>query len=467
MAITKYSYTSATDIVSGLFDEERMRADILATAIKTAIHDIGEESGIFDIWFKAALDAGDKTLFDGDTTGPCGGVVGTHTGAPIAATDTVKLDSKHTADNRIRAAIEKSEGTRKIDVSHNWCDPTTWYQKATRVVDEALTVLTELSAPPGGESDGDIWHVGASATGDWAGQEGKFALYCVSVYDATFTWWEFFAVPAGWTWAANKCYRTVNRSVIDTYHGKLTEEDFLTDGANSFRAALTVNALDQVEYDPHVMDHLNGADPNGDFRLDYMLGLVCLDTATTDAVLLTYHHATTADYCLAPDAGSDVRVDLVELQFTDDMEMKDTVIFQLRGKVSEFAAIGALLKLALPDPTGWPIANYAAAFKVDEWSGNNPIQAGDVIPISQKTYKTMKDFEDESIKSYVSYPAYGGSGHRGKTKATLFLHWEYTREIVIRASLGMEIFCFLRHNEKQGGTSATATFYGVTEASPA
>ncbi len=35
----------------------------------------------------------------------------------------------------------------------------------------------DLTAPPGGESFGDAYFVGSGATGDWAGQDGDYALY--------------------------------------------------------------------------------------------------------------------------------------------------------------------------------------------------------------------------------------------------------------------------------------------------
>lgn len=44
-------------------------------------------------------------------------------------------------------------------------------------VAELVVIDRDLTAPPGGESDGDTYIVGASATGAWAGQDGKLAIY--------------------------------------------------------------------------------------------------------------------------------------------------------------------------------------------------------------------------------------------------------------------------------------------------
>lgn len=48
----------------------------------------------------------------------------------------------------------------------------------------------DLTAPPGSPSDGQMYIVGASATGDWAGQDGNLAIY-----DTTNGW--AFVAPTG------------------------------------------------------------------------------------------------------------------------------------------------------------------------------------------------------------------------------------------------------------------------------
>lgn len=42
---------------------------------------------------------------------------------------------------------------------------------------QAGVIDKDLTAPPGGESEGDIYIVGGSATGDWAGQDADLAIY--------------------------------------------------------------------------------------------------------------------------------------------------------------------------------------------------------------------------------------------------------------------------------------------------
>ena len=54
-----------------------------------------------------------------------------------------------------------------------------------------MVISDTTSTPPGSPTSGDLYLVGASATGAWSGQEGKIALYNAGT-------WVFYAVSAGW-----------------------------------------------------------------------------------------------------------------------------------------------------------------------------------------------------------------------------------------------------------------------------
>jgi hypothetical protein len=70
-----------------------------------------------------------------------------------------------------------------------------------------LSVLDrDLTAPPGGESDGDRYLVGGSATGDWAGQDGNIAAYQDGAYN-------FYSPQEGWL-----CY-VVDEAVLIVFGG--------------------------------------------------------------------------------------------------------------------------------------------------------------------------------------------------------------------------------------------------------
>lgn len=76
----------------------------------------------------------------------------------------------------------------------NQSQPYVTVDQALRILDAAvqLTVIDrDLTAPPGSPSDGDTYIVAVSATGDWAGQDGKIAYY-------SNTAWVFVTPAEGW-----------------------------------------------------------------------------------------------------------------------------------------------------------------------------------------------------------------------------------------------------------------------------
>jgi hypothetical protein len=83
MAETKYAYSISQDIVAGKEDSGRLTQEIEDSAIATALSRIDTTDDVLEVVFADALSAGDKTTLDGDTTGPCGGIIGAHSGVPL------------------------------------------------------------------------------------------------------------------------------------------------------------------------------------------------------------------------------------------------------------------------------------------------------------------------------------------------------------------------------------------------
>lgn len=63
--------------------------------------------------------------------------------------------------------------------------------KISRVGMHLSVIDRDLTSPPGGEADGDVYIVGASATGDWAGEDANVAVYDGSA-------WVFYTPRRGW-----------------------------------------------------------------------------------------------------------------------------------------------------------------------------------------------------------------------------------------------------------------------------
>jgi hypothetical protein len=289
----------------------------------------------------------------------------------------VPLITPRTGDGRVRTASEKPTSTRTNFFSHDFCDKTTWYPNSVRVVAETAT------------------------------DSGDHLTYSLS-----------------------------HQFVIDTYHGKLTGEDTLRDAANnSYRVVVKVNNVTKTEQDPHFGS-------GGDFTVNYVAGTItflnALDPA--DVVTVTYHYATDSKFTVKPTTGKKLSLELAEVQFSQDINPTDTVVFELRG-----------------------IADY---FYPPVYIGNNPgqIPPGTVVSLQTFKYKAISDFHNDAFRSYPGYPAMGlQSNWRAQPQSVTVFDWDYLSATSLESSKGMEIVVYLEHDTPYEGYLATATFYCKSE----
>ena len=292
--------------------------------------------------------------------------------------DAVALASKANKQNKTRPKSSDgkdivvswpTEGSKTTVISHNWADPTTWYSKSVRVVDETCS------------AQGDGYH-----------------------YDMS------------------------HQHIIDLYHGKITGEDFITDSDGySYRVEVKVNDEIQTEQDPH-----DGV--GGDFVIDYINGEITftVQLQESDVVKATYHYENGSEWILAPDAGKVLKVSNVEVQFSADLELTDSVLFQAYGYVDVFA----------PQLV------------------NNPFPSGTKIPLGNPdVYKTMQDYINDANGAYPMIPALGGAGWRGSKNAVYTFPWQYQAVTDVFSAYGMEVRISLEHDTPFNGESAVATFY--------
>ena len=358
MASTKYTYSIAGDTANGVFDSMRFVSEVNGSAIVTALDHIDTSSDVLDIWFKAALSGGDETVL--------AGLVAAHAGVALSSVDLVQI-----ANGRVPTG--KASVTRCTIYTSNWCDKTTWYQEATRVVDEVTT------------DSGD-----------------------------------------------HTTYNLEHTHVIDTYHGKITQEDFLVDGdSNSYRVVVKVDSEVQTEQDPHL-------GTGGDYTVNYSAGTITFLAALagTETVEFTYHYAGSATFTIKPNAGKALKMDITEVQFSVDVELTDSVKFQAYGFVDVFA----------PELTP------------------TPYPSGTLIPLGDpNVYKTMQDFLNDSVRTYPQYKAFGGFGWRGMSADSCVMDWDYVSSTFLSSAAGMEIRISLEHDVEFGGTFATASIYCIVE----
>lgn len=274
----------------------------------------------------------------------------------------------------VRVASTKPDSAKVTFYTHDWSDPTTWYEGSTRVVNEAAVNLTLA-----------IWQL-------------------------------------------------AHVNVIDSYHGLITQEDFLKDKEGfSLRVSATVNGVAKIENDPYYLPALHN-----DFSVNYTTGQIVFNAPLLpgDVVLVTYHYAGNSVFTIAPAAGRNIEINTTECQFSLDVDPQDSVIFQPYGFVDIFAP-------QLMTTNG------------------GKIPPGTKIPLGNPlVYKTLCDFQNDAMKSYPAYPAMGSAGNwRAAQQPIQVFNWDYVGMTVLRSAYGMEIRISLQHDNPFKGWFASATLY--------
>ena len=279
-----------------------------------------------------------------------------------------------TEDGKEVVTVWPTEGSKITYYTANWADRTTWYYRAVRVVEE-IAACQDL---------------------------GTYTQYKVS-----------------------------HENLIDTYHGKLSGEDYLTDAlGNSYRVVVLVGEEIKDEVDPHT-----GV---GAYTIDYSSGVISFSPALveSDVVKVTYHYENGSEWVITPDQGKVLKIRKVEVQFSQDIELTDSILFQPYGPVE----IWAPQLVDAPYPTGTKL----------------PLGNPDVL-------KTMQDYINDANGAFPSIPAMGGSGWRGAQQASHIFQWDYQTVTDIKSSKGVDIRLKLEHDTPFGGSVAVATFYCLSE----
>lgn len=293
-----------------------------------------------------------------------------------------------TADLRPKVVVEKPNSPKFTTASHDWTDPSTWYTESVRIG-------SELASPTGDP------HI--------------YQLSC--------------------------------HPVIDSYHGLLWQERFLKDSDGyDYRVRISVDGAPKTERDPHFGDMIDWGPQrgrrNGDYTIDYMNGTIHFVDAfpPTAAVVVSYHYATTSGFIVRPPVGRTLVIDAAEAQFSDDIEMHDSIFFQGYGPVDIFAPQLVAAGI-IPSGTNIPLG------ATGDPSNQDPL-----------IYQTITDIQADALRSYPMYPRLG-SNWRGCPRPAAVFDFDYVSAIELHGNLGMYLRMSLEHDKPFGGWFCTTTFY--------
>jgi hypothetical protein len=172
--------------------------------------------------------------------------------------------------------------------------------------------------------------------------------------------------------------------------------------------------------------------------VDYDAGTITFNASQAGkTVVAHYWYAAGSQYTIKPRPGYKLTLMRVELQFSQDIVLNDSAVFQAYGYVQVFAPQYC--------PTPYPLNT--------------------LIPLGTSyVYKSAADYMNESNGTYPIIPAFGGSGWRSSGQPVITLPWEYLSRTEISSAAGMQIVVKMKDDVSHGGELATATFYTIESA---
>ena len=295
MAITKYTYNVTNDFPSGKVNIGILQAEIQSSSIVTAIDRIDSADGsvslgvltggTIDIWFKAALSAGDKTILDGDTTGPCGGLIASHDNSPTPEdVAPVKIDNiprvigiKPDQENFSRIYIFSCDFTKK-----------------------------------------ETWYLGSEWFSDSFEADGIQKTFNLSRESGN------------------------AEAIIDLSHGKITDEqEVVSPSGGSYIPIVKINGAPQVEREVHETT-------GGHFTVDYTAGELTFLSAPPSGNTVTfegwYSPANAGPVIMGgPTSGKKWVIDAAEIQFSSDVIIGDAFVQNVLVDIPIFDGSGNFL----------------------------------------------------------------------------------------------------------------------------
>lgn len=213
----------------------------------------------------------------------------------------------------------------------------------------------------------------------------------------------------GLTWDSGEVW-------VDMTHGKLFDEDALAaDVDHGYSIEVRVDGVVKTERTPFALS-------GGDFVVDYRTGKVTFASSQAgNEVTATYSKMVDSVYILAPLEGTRIDIEQVEAQFSLNVDMNDTIVFE-----------------------AWAY---------------NPADLPNKVMVSKTRYKTFRNMIDEALGSYPVIPAIGGESTRGSDSPIYGFPFRYGTIRSLSSAYGLELRVGLENDTVYGGTHATATFY--------
>lgn len=275
MPETTYTYSIANDLPDGRVNTASLAVEIRTSSISTILARIDTGGDDLQIIFAEALPAPEKTILDGDVTGPAGGLLAAHNyyralndilAVQFADAEGTPKPVGFDIDGNVQMACQPRSGVRFNKFSFNYCDKCSWYQGSTEIALETLENPSED--------------------------------------DLTFT-----SVSTYW---------------IDLTHGRVTfERDVRSDNPGKWFVKVWVDDVLKTQ--------------GTHYTVDYPTGVVTFLAPVTGVVTAQYWKANTSVFTVVPPTGKRATVIYAEVQFSKSIVLNTSMVFQTMGYAGIFA----------------------------------------------------------------------------------------------------------------------------------
>lgn len=325
-------------------------------------------------------------------------VIWSHDGTPLEA----EPERVQITNSKIDVSTYPPEASRVTIITHEYTDPTTWY------TDSVFHDQYELVRKP--DSD------------------------------------RVFTMPTTLVPEVDFNYGSSDKPgpyIVDMSHGKVSNEDFiLTPEGGLYPPVILVNGELQKE--------TTLEEPNGDYFIDYEKAELTFEKSVPGNFVVTgsYYVARGSHFYLKPLPGKILEISNVEIQFSVDVSVRDTLEFKTLGMFgalspSDQAKLAAIIGMTPPPETivqlKMPIRYKSMMDFINEANGAYPY-----IPSSKAPKLTERDLH----KDVITYP------------------WYYQAVVAVPSSVGACVQIKLLHDRPYYGERGVATFYCLSKDDP-
>lgn len=265
------------------------------------------------------------------------------------------------------------------------------------------------------------------------GREGNETIYATHNFCDPTTWFGDSVRTSEVLSGSGTVFSSSYNNWIDLRHGKVfDEEGYREDVADGYDVVVVANNVTMSMRQPFT-------NYGGDYIVNYYSGtieFVNSQSYNQNEVTASFNYENGSNFYIRPYPFKKLDIEEVEAQFTRDVNMNDTMCFEIYG--------------------------YVQIFAPQLWEGNGgPLPTNYKILLKSQKYHSIMQLIDEALGSYPIIPAIGGNNGRGLKSDMYGFPFRYGTVRTLYDSYGLEIRVYNENHIPHDGDRVTATFYCI------